>query len=239
MSHPPPPAPATAPAVSLPLWPLPLVGGLLPALASLLALWLSVRAGLVPACNPFLEGCTSISRAARHDLPNHLFRALLLPAATLQALTWILVARWLRAEGERGATVLAALGLVAGAALVLYGSFLGTDGETYRLLRQYGTVLYFGLTCVAMLLAGRALERLAARGTLPLGRRLPRTLVPMFAALVALGLANALAGWWAVAPLKDRIQNASEWWGSLMLTLLFVTLAAVWRRAGLRVQVTR
>lgn len=224
---------------SLPLWPLPLIAGLLPAVASLLALWLSIRAGLVPSCNPFVEGCTSISRAARHELPNHLFRALLLPAATLQALTWVLVARWLRAEGERGGRLLAALGLVAGTALVLYGSFLGTDGAAYRLLRQYGTVLYFGLTCLAMLLAGRALERLAARGVLSVGRRLPHALVTLFGLLVTLGLVNALAGWWTVDPLKDRIQNASEWWGSLILTLVFVALATIWRRAGLRVQVTR
>jgi len=224
---------------ALPLWPLPLVAGLLPAVASLLALWLSVRAGLVPGCNPFLEGCTSISRAARHELPNHLFRALVLPAATLQAITWLLVARWLRAEGERGGALIALLGLVAGAAMVLYGSFLGTDGAAYRLLRQYGTVLYFGLTCLAMLLAGRAMERLAVRGALPLGRLQRHALPTLFGLLVALGLLNALAGWWFVDPLKDRIQNASEWWGSLMLTLVFVALADTWRRAGLRMQLTR
>ncbi len=224
---------------SLPLWPLPLVAGLLPALASLLALWLSVRAGLVPACNPFVEGCTSISRAARHELPNHLFRAIVLPAAALQALTWLLVARWLRAEGERGGALLATLGVFAALALVLYGSFLGTDGTAYRLLRHYGTAGYFGFTCVAMLLAGRALERLVARGALELGRALPRALVGLFALLVGLGVFNALAGWWFVDPFKDQVQNVSEWWGSLMLTLVFVVLAVAWRRAGLRVAVTR
>lgn len=226
-------------AFALPLWPLPLVAGLLPAAASLLALWLSTQAGLVPGCNPFVEGCTSISRAARHELPNHLFRALVLPAATLQALTWLLAARWLRAEGERGGALLALLGLVAGAALVLYGSFLGTDGAAYRLLRQYGTVLYFGLTCLAMLLAGRAMERLSARGALPLGRLLRHALLTLFGLLVALGLLNALAGWWFVDPLKDRIQNASEWWGSFAMTLVFVVLGGIWRRVGLRMQVMR
>jgi len=40
-----------------------------------------------PACNPYLEGCVSISRAARHGLPNHLFKALVLPAAALQGVT--------------------------------------------------------------------------------------------------------------------------------------------------------
>jgi hypothetical protein len=233
------PGPRPAPSFSLPLWPLPLVAGLLPALASLLALWLSIRSGLVPACNPFVDGCISISRAARHDLPNPLFRALVLPAAALQALTWLLVARWLRAEGERGGAAMAALGLVAGAALVLYGSFLGTDGAAYRLLRHYGTAGYFGFTCLAMLLAGRALERLADLGRVRLGRLLPRALSALFVLLVGLGVFNALAGWWFVDPLKDRVQNISEWWGSLVLTSAFVVLAAVWRRAGLRVLVTR
>ncbi|MBI3155588.1 MAG: hypothetical protein HYZ20_09270 [Burkholderiales bacterium] len=235
------PRPIAPPPASfaLPLWPLPLLAGLLPALASLLALWLSMRAGLVPACNPLLEGCTSISRAARHDLPNQLFRAIVLPAAALQALTWLLAARWLRAEGLGGTRALLLLGLLAPAALVLYGSFLGSDGSIYRLLRHYGTVVYFGFTCVAMLLTGRAIERLAARGTLRPPRGLRRALLVLFAGLVALGLFNALAGWWFVDPLKDRVQNLSEWWGALAMTLVFVVLAAIWRRCGLRVQVFR
>ncbi|HZF79818.1 MAG TPA: hypothetical protein VEZ89_08505, partial [Rubrivivax sp.] len=121
------------------------MAGLLPMVATLLALVLSMRLELVPACNPFVEGCVSISRAARYGMANHLFRALVLPAAALQALTWILVASWLRGLGEngRGSRTLLPLGLLAGAALVLYGAFLGTDGTVYRLLRQYGKVVYF------------------------------------------------------------------------------------------------
>src|SRR6187551_3232532 len=51
------------------LWPLPLLAGLLPLIATVVAYLMSIRLGLVPECNPFLEGCVSISRAARHDLP--------------------------------------------------------------------------------------------------------------------------------------------------------------------------
>ena len=82
-----------------PAWPLPLMAGVLPLLATLIAYTLSVRLGLIEACNPFIDGCISISRAARHALPNHLFRALLLPAAVLQALCWLLCAAWLRTLG--------------------------------------------------------------------------------------------------------------------------------------------
>lgn len=223
-----------------PLWPLALLAGLLPAVAAVLAFALASHAGLVPSCNPFIEGCVSISRAARHDLPNHVFRALVLPAAVLQALVWMAQAQALRALGapsaSRSASALAWLGVAAGVALVLYGSFLGTEGATYRWLRRYGTVVYFGGTCLAMLVLGRTLQRLHALGALELPHWHERTLLALFAAIVLMGLGNALVGTLADAVLKDRIENATEWWGSLGLTLGFVVLAALWRRWGLTVQ---
>ena len=60
---------ASPPTLStLPIWPLPLIAGLLPAAGSLIALALSIHLELIPACNPFFEGCVSVSRAARHGL---------------------------------------------------------------------------------------------------------------------------------------------------------------------------
>jgi hypothetical protein len=211
----------------------------LPAIAALLALWLSIRLGLVPACNPFVDGCVSVSRAARHDLPNYLFRALVLPAAVLQAMTWLLAARWLadldRGGGTRDLRALAPLGIVAGIALALYGAFLGTEGQTYRWLRQYGTVVYFGFTCLAMLIAGGAIERLAASRILPSSPLLSRALVVLFGLLVALGIGNALSGLWLDGAAKDRVENVTEWWGSLLFTLVFVAVAVIWKQRDLRV----
>lgn len=153
-------APGASP--GLPLWPLALLAGLVPAVAALLALAVSVQQQWVPLCNPFVDGCTSISRAARQGLANHLFRALMLPAATLQGLVWLLAAHWLQGAlgPRRGLRWMAALGVLAAAALVLYATFLGTEGAAYRLLRQYGTVLYFGNTCLCMLLLGQAVQAL-------------------------------------------------------------------------------
>ena len=195
-------------ATSLPLWPLALLAALLPAAAALLALWLAVRAGWAPACNPFIDGCVSISRAARHDLPNHLF---------------------LRA--------LAPLGLAAAAALVLYVSFLGTEGPIYRGLRQYGTVVYFGFTCLCLLLAGEGMLRLAASRRVLLPRALPAALTVLAALLVALGLVNALVAALFDAKVKARIENVTEWWGALVFVLGFAALALAWRRLGLRVTI--
>ncbi len=229
--------PTTPP--GLPLWPLAMLAGALPLVATLLAFFLSVRLELVPACNPFVDGCVSISRAARHELPNHLFRALMLPAATLQALTWVLAAQWLAGEQgpRKGLHALAGLGLVAAVALVLYATFLGTEGRAYRLLRQYGTVAYFGFTCIAMLLLGGALQRL--RGALP--SRLPAWLVHAHVALactlVALGVANAVVAALLPGEVKGRVENVTEWWGALLFVLGFWALAAAWWRLGVRLRI--
>ena len=231
---------ALPPSRAIALWPLPLVAGLLPAVSALAAFVLATHAGLVPACNPFIDGCVSISRAARHDLPNHVFRSLVLPAAALQALTWLLAAHSLLALGSgalrRSAWALCAIGVAAGIALVLYGTFLGTEGQVYRWLRRYGTVVYFGGTCLAMLLLARALQSLHAAQHVRLPRLHERVLLTLLTLIVALGLGNALAGAWADAALKDRVENVTEWWGSLFITLAFVTLAALWRRLHLRMR---
>jgi hypothetical protein len=225
-----------APGPGIALWPLALVAGLLPAVAALLAFALSVHLQLVPGCNPFVDGCVSISRAARHELPNHLFRALMLPAATLQGLVWLLTALWLRdALGpRRSLRALALLGVTAAVALVMYGAFLGTEGPVYRLLRQYGTVVYFGFTCLCMLLLGRAVLALATKADNRLPRWLVRTHVWLACTLVTLGVVNAIVAALLSADWKARTENVTEWWGALIFVLCFCALALMWRRVGLR-----
>jgi hypothetical protein len=143
-----------------PLWLLPLIAGLLPFVAAVAALVLAIQAGQFPACVPLIDGCVSVSRAGRYDLPNHVFRALVLPAAVLQALTWLVCHAWLRRLGIAKAPGLRALpwlGIIAGVFLILYGTFLGTEGEAYRWMRRYGVIVYFGFTYLAMLITGSAL----------------------------------------------------------------------------------
>jgi hypothetical protein len=224
------------------LWPLALLAGLLPMLAALSATALSMQQGLVPACNPLIEGCVSVSRAARHELPNLIFQLLMVPGATLQALVWLLAARWLRpahGRAERGVRLLVPLGLMAGVALVLYATFLGTEGPVYRWLRQYGTVIYFGSTCVCLLLLGRAVQARVAAATLPLPRWQGRAVVAIAVALPMLGVGNAIVAWLFDDALKARVENVTEWWGSLIFVLGFYLIAAMWRRAGLALQLVR
>ena len=221
---------------SLPLWPLALLAALLPLAAGLVAMALSMHLELVPSCNPFIDGCVSVSRAARHGLPNHIFRSLMIPAATLQGLVWLLAARWLRGELGPAASSrwLAPLGLLAAVALVVYASFLGTEGPIYRMLRQYGTVVYYGFTCICLLLASGALNRMARAGKLALPRAVRGVLLTLGLALVTLGIVNAIVAAFFGAELKGRIENVTEWWASLIFVLGFAALAALWWRQRVR-----
>lgn len=210
-------------AVLLPLWPVPLLCAALPLAATWIAFALSVQGGHIEACNPFWDGCTSISRAARHGLGNAVFRALVLPAAMLQVLLWWLLRHWLRGRGRDPGAVLSALGLVAGAFLVLYATFLGTEGAIYQLLRRYGVTVYFAATYLALLLALRHLHR-------PPADALYRPLLGIALAMLALGIASTLAtATVASEAMRDRIENVLEWQLGVWLTAMFVLVAWRWR----------
>jgi hypothetical protein len=221
---------------ALPLWPLPLMAGLLPAIAVLLALALFAGEGKVPAsCNPFIDDCVSISRMAKHGLANQLFRVFVLPAAVLQMLTWLAAARALFAAGlaRREAFLLALLGVFAGVALVLYGSFLGSDGQVYRWLRRWGAVAYFGGAYLAMLVFARASQRLHKANRLALPHSHGRVMLALLAFIAAISVFHLSVSAAGFANLEDRIENLTEWWGSVAMTLYFMTVASLWRRWGM------
>ena len=219
---------APARSADAPLWPVPFLAGALPLAAAIVAYWLSRRFGIVEECNPFFDGCTSISRAARHGLANHVFRALVLPAAALQAICWLMCGRWLRSVGADPGRALSAvplLGIAAAVFLVLYGTFLGVDGAAYRWMRRYGVVVYFGATCVSMLLVSNAVHRIARRRSAG-----ATALVAFSVALPLLGLANAFAPVFGLSEARiAALQNSTEWWGGLLFTLFFFALAWLWR----------
>lgn len=216
------------------LWLLPLLAGALPVAGIGLAFPIAVGDGHFAACNPLIDGCVSISRAARHGLANHLFRAVLLPAAVLQGAVWCLCAAWLRSLGappSRYARWLAPLGLAAAVFLILYGTFLGTEGDWYRWMRRYGVVVYFGFTCLLMLLVGGAV-RDAARAV-GRHRRLAQLMLALCLSLPLIGVVNSVAPLAIADPVRlDHFENATEWWGALVFSLFFGLLAVAWRRTG-------
>ena len=214
----------------LPLWPLPLLCALLPLLVSHVALWLSLRHGLIPACNPYLDGCVSISRAARHGTGNDLFRMVMLPTASLQAFCWLAAAHWLRRNGGGAARTLPWLGLLAAMFLALYATFLGSEGAVYQVMRRYGITVYFASTLLAWLTLLRGLSQQSPRP--------PAYLPSLVVALgyLLLGLSHLAVRFATTDPaLRYRWENVFEWQLGLWLTAMFSLLAWTWWREGMRV----
>lgn len=219
------------PATGWPLWPLPALCALLPVVAAHLGWWVSTTEGLIPACNPYLDGCTSISRASRLGLANQLFRMLMLPAATLQGLCWIAVGAWLTREGSKSRAV-GRLGIVAAVALVAYGTFLGSEGRTYELLRRYGIYFYFGFSYLALLVSLRVLSRRRPH-------RAYRPLLVIACACLGFGLASLAVSYGVESEtIRDRFENLLEWHVALWLTATFGVLAWAWKREGVAVRLS-
>lgn len=217
-----------------PLWSVPLAIGCTLIVSAHLAWWLSVQNGFIDACNPYWDGCTSISRAARHGLGNYLFRLLMLPNALLLAVHWWLCRHWLRDPSQArdaGSTRLLAIGLISAHALAVYVAFLGTQGHVYAFMRSYGVILYFGCGYLAQLvfvyLAGK-------RGRLPsVTLRAMKALCGLVLALGVFKLGcDLLIG---DEETKDRIADAVEWQIGLLLAGWYLLQAWAWRRERLEV----
>ena len=207
-----------------------------PTLAVVATYAISAGTGQVPTCFPFLEGCTSISGAARRDPSIHLFRAMMLPTASVMVAYWILARSWLGQLGEHGPgrNWIAGLGIVGALFLILYVVFLGTDGQAYELMRRYGVTVYFAFTALAQLLLSARLRRLPEATQRGIGIGLIRTKVGFGAAMLMLGLVNV--------PAKNffpdlPVDNMAAWNFALLMHGYFGLTALAWRRAGLVISV--
>lgn len=189
----------------------------------------SAAEGFVPWCVPHLTGCESVSATGRHGWGYFIFKALLLPAAGMLWVYWLLCWHWLRQLGASGALPngMLILGLIATAALVLYVTFLGSEGSVYRVLRRYGTVVYFGGTYLAQLLLIKQLRDLAFDPAL-VRLLLAIALFMFFGAASFALLANAFSN-------DDFLQNISEWNFGSALTAFPALSWWAWRRSGFSV----
>jgi hypothetical protein len=216
------------------------LAGLLPILAAHLAYLMNIWAGTHLAsefiCIPYLDGCVSISRAARSGPGLHLFRSLMLPSAVLLLLSWEFVREWLRGMSActgRRAWLIGGLGAVGAFFLVFYATWLGTEGEWYRWLRRYGVIFYFAGTALAQLLLIWVLwpQRMQLAG----GRLVPpiTALTALVSLQWALGVFSSIKRLIFDDPqLVDRIENIIEWCYALPMATAFIVIAWMFRRTG-------
>jgi hypothetical protein len=207
-----------------------LAAWVLPVVAAHAAYCIAAAQHLVPWCLPYLEGCTSISRAARHGPASFVFKALMLPTAFVLALFWKYSSAWLAElapERRRSRQAMLACGVIGAIFLILYVSFLGVEGTFYQWLRRYGVTVYFSFTVVAQMLL---MSQLPGHVAVPLTLR--RALVALCLIMLLLGLASI--------PLRNLFEdrnaavNAIEWCYALLMSTFFPLAGLAARRTRFR-----
>ena len=191
---------------------------------------LSAIGGYVDWCIPHLTGCDSVSASGRHGWGFYVFKATMLPAAGFTFIYWVLCVRWLAliAEPSRLDNTIFGLGTIGTTFLVLYVVFLGSEGEVYRDLRRYGTVVYFGFTYLAQVLLAKKIVDSKLESVVVVWK------YRLAAFILVTGLLFALAANFFED--DDFLQNISEWNCATALTAFPLLTWLLWRRTGFEVR---
>ena len=221
---------------------LPLIVGAVPFVAIHICYWLSVQSGYLSACNPYIDGCTSISATGRTPPASLLFRAVEIPMAALLLVLWPLTVKWLHTmkplPGNAAVRTILVAGAIGALALIVYTTFLGTEEPFYKFMRRFGIYFYFLGVTLAQLFTALALRRIA-RANPDFGlSRLSTAMLSLCLAPFALGLLNLLQK--AVLPYEtaDPLENSIEWIAAATLQFWFIALYVAWKRTDFAVTIT-
>ena len=214
---------------------LPLITGGLPIVAIHLSLIVAIDAEVIPACFPYVDGCTSISATGRYEPANFIFKPALMTEWVLLVLYWLFNMAWInelaRSADERPAgTWMAVTGCTGAVALILYVTFLGTQAPFYEFMRRFGVYLYFLFSVIAQIVLARHTIRLASalryRRVAAIGKaQLALALVPFALGALNLVLKSTLAD-------PDPAENVIEWVFALLMHACFLLSYWTWRETG-------
>lgn len=218
---------------TIPLYVVPLVTCLLPVIGINASYLIAAWVGHVPWCNPYLDGCTSISATGRHPPEAFVFRATLIPLAVLLMLFWPLAVRWLRQLGDMARGPHAAilmLGVTAGVFLIIYATVLGEVGHHYRLQRQMGATIYFAFTFLAELILTQRVIALGRNDSAAPASKYTWGLLAPCVLMFMVGLLSVILqlAW----DDYDRIEDTIEWIFAILMFLWFFPVFLAWRGTG-------
>ncbi len=206
------------------------LNALMPALAVGVGYGIALWQREAVACLPFIEGCTSVSRAMRHGDALFWFRGLMMPLSMLMVFYWVLQRRWLNQTTSRLVRhdALLWLGLISALALVLYANYLGSDGDFYRFMRRFGVTFYFAFAMLAQLISVYSLQQYQGQ----LSQR-TRTLVRWQFGLVTLQWCLGLVslGFTITQPdFKHQADNILEWNFGLAMIAFYAVSGLIWQK---------
>ncbi len=212
---------------------LPLLVFLLPVLSINLAYLVASALEHIPSCIPYVSGCTSISSAGRVMPQKGIFLVGMVPAAILSMQLWLSGEAWFAEDHERTHShALALTGALASFCLLIYVTTLGIPGDTYRLLRKFVVLLYFGCTFIAQLLLIRQLNKLALERGFDHLSRLARRLTALCAIVLACGIVIVPISLIEDPIRRKQVENIVEWNYALFLHVYYLVLYPAWRRSA-------
>lgn len=192
---------------------------------------IAVNSALAPLCLPYIDGCVSISRAARNGDSLFWFRGLLMPCASLLIFFWWLQKTWLDQllpAARRKHHWIFATGSAGALFLLLYANFLGSSGDMYNLMRRFGVTLYFSLTAMAQLVSLHTLTRPDMTLAPPI-KRLVKGQLALVGIQWIMGIGHVIAKFTLPNDVQDLLENAIEWHFALYMTLFFGFSARLWQ----------
>jgi len=209
--------------LALPLW-----AAIVPFVTFNVCYLVAVGLEHVPACFPYLSGCTSVSSAGRMAPESLLLRAGMLPSAVILALFWHRCSTFLELGGQSGLRLvsLRVLGTIAALSLVIYALTLGFDGDVYRTLRRSGINGFALSTFFAQLTLMFSYRPMRDAAT----NKLWRWLVVLCLALPLFGIAAEVAKW-AGAP-RHAANNIVAWNSFVVASAYYAVVARIWWHHG-------
>jgi hypothetical protein len=204
---------------------------ILPLLASKGAFLLSAYEGFVPWCMPYIDGCTTISQAGRSGDTIFFYRALVFPYSVLLIVFWVYSKQWLELLHGRttnSAQVILWLGVVGSIALLIYIDFLGTTGETNRLMRRIGAMLYFTLIPMAQsLLLYQHYKLLCNKPEVTIRPKVLQYQLIIIMLMLFIGVTSLF--FVLTGKNTSEFENIVEWNFSLLVNLYFAGMILIWK----------
>lgn len=204
---------------------------ILPLIITNIVYLLSAYEGYIPWCIPYIEGCASISKAARNGNSLFIFRATMIAYGVLLIWFWIYVRHWLdHLYGYRTAIAnnILWLGIIGALSLIVYVDFLGTSGEFNRFMRRFGILIYFvSIPLAQILLLRQHYHILPSMQKDVLNQKYLNAQLIIVLLMLVVGI---VSGFMEAMKIKtDESENIAEWNIAVLMQLYFAVMVYLWR----------
>ena len=185
-----------------------LLVSIIPFIAIHLSFILSVQNEYLTLCNPYIDGCYSISRVARQPSSIIIFKILMLVSA------FSLFFLWPRLFKSNYNKILIFIGRIGPLFLIAYIVALGEEGFLYELMRRFGVFIFYIFTLISQwvftlnvdLRKKRFIDKIFLMNII--------VYLQILAFLVAIPFFLFIKNY-------SYIENIIEWWITLFITLWF------------------